>query len=149
MTKHDFIKRCETAYDLGLVTPDTLKLMETWLDAMMRYEGSLAVVTAGFSTTIEPKFNSQGRFFDDIIEKERFRTNNFQNILVRDVDGYKIVTLSSLLTHPCQICAESIRSSHTKHGFCNHTEKERLDKLKYNERKYKLSKIINNGDNQY
>lgn len=124
MNKADFLKRCETIYDLGLLDNNT-HLMYKWLDAIMRYEGN------------------QKDIFEDFIEHEKIRTDNFSKVLVRDVDGYKLIQLSAILDHHCQICAEDTEAWHTRGGFCKHTQEEKQSRSNSNERLYKINNIFN------
>lgn len=39
MTKDELLARVANAYDCGLLSPERLKLLERWLDFVMRFEG--------------------------------------------------------------------------------------------------------------
>lgn len=104
MTKQQFLKRCETIYDLGLADSDTLKLLERWADIVMRFEGGQIWALV------------------DFLQKESERTQRFGNhsILAGDTQGYKIIQIAAILTHPCQKCAEDKDAWHTRAAFCKH-----------------------------
>ena len=102
MTKEQFLKRCETAWNMGLAKPPLLQLMYNWCDAIMRYEGN------------------QMHYFHDFFENEKSRTKDFTKTLANDTEGYKIIQLTSLLNHPCQKCAEDTNAWHTRSAFCEH-----------------------------
>ena len=104
LTKKDFLKRCETIYDCGLVKDDVLRLSSQWADAMLRLQGG------------------QLDYFIDIMEQERKRTNRFSSseTLANDPVGYRVIQLNAILTHPCQKCAEDKEAWHTRPAFCNH-----------------------------
>lgn len=114
MTKEQFLKRCETIYDMGLADEPILKLLDQWVDAVMRYEGG-----QGSFQTHEHQLD----YWRQFVEKERKRTNRFANnrILANDVEGYKIIQLAAILAHPRQCCAEDKDEWHTRSGFaCSH-----------------------------
>jgi len=107
MTKEEFLNRCATAWEAGLITPETLRLLESWADSVMRLEGG------------------QINFWSQFIEAERRRTDSFHpsRTLANDHTGYKIIQLVSVFTHPCQKCAEDPNAWHTRPKFCPHKEK--------------------------
>lgn len=107
VNKDEFIKRCENIWDSGLASPKRLKLMEAWLDAIMRYEGG------------------QTQNFADFLSDEGQRLEGFKSskVLANDADGYALIQLAAILTHPCQICAEDRKAWWTRPGFCPHREK--------------------------
>ena len=95
MSKDDFLARCALAYDVDLITPTTIGLLDVWIDMVMRYEGSLSPLGG----------QQQLNYFRDILEDEAVRTEGFKNVLVSDVEGYKVIKLIAIFSHPCQICA--------------------------------------------
>lgn len=109
MTKDEFLKRCETIYDSGLARPEVLRLMNRWVDAVMRFEGG-------------QRNEFQLHIWEQFIEDERRRTDGFANLktLANDMDGYDIIKLVAILVHPCQACAESTEAWHTRPAFCEH-----------------------------
>ena len=114
LTKEQFLKRCATAYDIGLVTTESLKLLELWVDNWMRLEHSfLGNGQTQMSTVL---------FF---LESEKQRLQQTPNsvhlsTLASDSGGYTIVKLTALLGHSCQTCAEDKNAWHTRSGFCPH-----------------------------
>lgn len=106
MTKEQFLKRCETIYEMGLADRDVLNLLSNWTDAIMRYEGG--------------QINS----FHEIMEKEYNRTHGFSGYetLANDALGYKVIQISAILSQPCQQCAENKNAWHTRTAFCKHKD---------------------------
>jgi len=45
-------------------------------------------------------------------------SENFGNLAADP--AYKTVQLASILTHPCQLCAEDTGAWHTRYAFCKH-----------------------------
>jgi hypothetical protein len=74
--KRDFLARCANAFDAGLCTPERLRLLDKWIDAVMRFEGG------------------QTAYFADFIEAESQRTNHFHyaHVLAGDVEGVRART---------------------------------------------------------
>jgi len=105
LTKEQFLKRCETIYDLGFARKKILSLLYEWVDAVLRLEGS------------------QVHYWIDFLVKEKARTKNFSNVLARDKE-YALCCLTAILDHPCQQCAEDRDAWHTRSSFCNHKKKE-------------------------
>lgn len=108
MKRNEFLRRCETIYDKGLIRPETVSLLEKWLDLVMRLEG-------GQLTNVV-----------EILYDEKKRTENFagHRTLASDPDGYALIQLAAILSHPCQECAEDKEAWHTRTAFCKH-KKER------------------------
>lgn len=104
MTKEQFIKRCETIYDMGLATNEVLRLMSQWTEAIMRLEGG------------------QTDYFVEVLARERKRTNGFagSETLANDNIGYKVIQLNAVLVHPCQKCGEDKTAWHTRTAYCDH-----------------------------
>jgi len=114
LTKDEFLARCSTAYDIGLVTTESLKLLELWVDNMMRLEHS-------FLGSGQTQMSTVLSFFED--EKRRLQqTPNSVHVstLAADSGGYTLIKLTALLGHHCQICAVDPGAWHTRSGFCPH-----------------------------
>lgn len=109
MTKEQFLARCGNAYDAGLCTPEQLRLLDRWLDFVMRFEGGQMAYVAEF------------------IEQESRRTNHFHRhgTLANDGDGYALIQLAAILTHPCQSCATEPehKAWWTRPAFCEHKKR--------------------------
>lgn len=107
LTKEQFLARCGNAFDMGLITPETLRLLERWLDFVMRFEGG------------------QMNYVADFIEAEARRLERFypQKTLANDADGYKLIQLAAILGHRCQACAQSQHAWHTRAAFCEHAHR--------------------------
>lgn len=105
MTKAQFLNRCNTAWTAGLIRPSTLKLLDQWIDMVMRLEGG------------------QLDMFSDLLDSESRRTGGFTMKLANDRDGYDIVQLSAILNHPCQQCAEDTKAWWTRTAFCQHKKR--------------------------
>jgi len=104
MTKEQLFKRFETAYKMGLLTPEVLKLMDRWTEGYHRLLGG------------------QLEYFLDTLNAEADRTGRFHPSmqLANDKNGYKVIQLMAILTHHCQTCAEDTEAWHTRSGFCPH-----------------------------
>ena len=99
--------RLRNAHGMGLLSADVLGLAYQWADFVLRLEGGQTANAAEF------------------LQNERERTQNFSGgkTLANDELGYKVITLLSLLTHPCQKCAEDPSAWHTRPAFCEHKPK--------------------------
>lgn len=103
-TKEEFLARCATAYDAGLVTFERLRLLERWTDAMMRLEHSW--LSHG---------QTQMRTVLDFMEAERERiSKNSGQTLAGDTEGYKLIQLTALLGNVCDECATDPRAWWTR-----------------------------------
>lgn len=111
LTEDQFIARCRVAYRYGLGRPEVARLMRDWLDAVMRYEHSM--LSDG---------QTQGRDWLDFLKAEDERTGRGQRTLANDPEGYALQQIAAVFAHPCQLCAESLGSWHTRPGFCPHKE---------------------------
>ena len=102
--KQDFLARCANAFDAGLCTPERLRLLDKWIDAVMRFEGG------------------QTAYFADFVADESRRTTHFHpsRTLANDVDGYALVQIAAILNHPCQTCATDPKAWWTRAAFCDH-----------------------------
>lgn len=109
MTKSEFLKRCETIYIAELASEEVFKLLNRWVDAIMRLEGGQ---TGAFAT---------------FLNYEKSRLLNFlpSKVLANDVNGYKIIQLAAILSHPCQDCAEDKAAWWTRSGFCTHVTRKK------------------------
>jgi hypothetical protein len=114
-TKEEFLKRCETIYEMGFVSRDTFTLMSRWLEAINRYE--------------QGYFNNdlvQMQIFEGIMSWEKKRTKNFTKTLAGDAEGYSLIKIAAVLCHPCQKCAEDKNAWHTRQAFCEHKERRTI-----------------------
>lgn len=109
MTEKEFLARCKTIWDAGLATPERLRLLERWIEMVMRLEGG------------------QLNYFSEMLESERERLDGFRSgrTLANDADGYALVQMAAILVHPCQACAEDKNAWWTRAAFCEH--KKRVD----------------------
>jgi hypothetical protein len=111
MDKEQFLARCGNAYDMGLCSPERLKLMERWLDFVMRFEGGQMSLVADFLMAEKRRCNAPG-------------PGMAIGRLAGDDDGYALCHLAAILTHPCQACAVDSGAWHTREAFCDHKGKE-------------------------
>lgn len=104
MTRDEFLARCANAYDAGLARDEVLRLLERWAELVARLEGG------------------QLHIVIDLLSQENERTNWFRQNLSGDKDGYDVIQLAAILTHPCQLCATSPNAWWTRSGMCSHRE---------------------------
>jgi hypothetical protein len=104
MSKEEFLARCANAYDAGLCTPERLRLLERWLDFVLRFEGG------------------QMSYVAEFMDSESERTNHFRGskTLASDRDGYSLIEFAAILSHHCQQCATSRDAWWTRPAFCDH-----------------------------
>lgn len=104
ITKEQFLRRCENAYDMGLAKPEILKHLMAAYDAMHRFEGG------------------QVEHFVEFLVSEQERTFYFRNDmqLANDELGYACIQFLAILVHRCQLCAEDPKAWHTRQAFCSH-----------------------------
>lgn len=112
MTKEQFLARCANAYDMGLCSDLNLNLLDSWLDAVMRFEGG------------------QLRHWVEFLEQENKRLNGFdsRNTLANDKHWYEIIQIAAILSHHCQECATDPKAWHTRSEFCNHKKDSNVNK---------------------
>lgn len=103
-SKAAFLARCATAYDAGLCTLDRLRILQRWVEIVMRLEGG----QLGYAV--------------EMLAAESERTAGFRSgaVLANDSEGYAAVQLLALLTHHCQQCATDPGAWWTRPGFCQH-----------------------------
>ena len=117
LDKKAWLARCETAFDKGLTDMEVLTLAQRWIDFVMRLEHTL------FSYG-----QSQGQLVWDFLEQEKNRlADNMNRTLAGDNEAYKAFELLSILSHPCQKCAESVEAWHTRPNYCTHRERSTID----------------------
>lgn len=104
MTREDFLARCANAFDAGLIRPETIRLLDRWTDAVMRFEGG------------------QMNWVADFIAIERERLDGFRSggTLAGDGDGYDLIRFAAILHHHCQTCATDLNAWWTRAAFCPH-----------------------------
>lgn len=136
MTKEDFLARCATAYDMGLVTPERAALMSRWLDVVMREGHSrLCDYRSVAGSSYQDQHDTVRRFWThswgEIARLQRNSLARFGDsgdaaiaTLANDVDGYSIIQFAAVLSHPCQICATDRAQWHTRPAFCPHQRDE-------------------------
>jgi len=107
LTKEEYMERCSTAYDVGLVSSEVLTLLKDWTNFVMRLEGGHIDSVAMF------------------LASEKARTDHFIHTMHSDRVGLRGITLLNLLAHPCQTCATDPFAWWTQNGKCTH--KERYD----------------------
>lgn len=122
ITKEQFLKRCATAWDAGYVDLWGLKRARNSLDLVMR----LKAAYVGFNR------DSSGNDLIAEIGVEGHQGEMAISSLVNeieiapkkklacDTEAYQAIQFVSLLTHPCQKCAEDKDAWHTRAGFCPH-----------------------------
>lgn len=116
MTKEQFLKRCETIYDMGYFKNRNISsMLRNATDTFLRLRSVYAKAPNLFE---EIKKDHQGSIACDALEYEL----DTQKTLGNDPDLYLALNLSCILDHPCQLCAEDHHSWHTRYGFCNHAK---------------------------
>lgn len=111
LTKEKWLARCANAFDMGLVTRERMHLLDMWVDTALR----AGAVACGV--------RQQCEYLVDFMEAERRRLSDgaaFPHTLASDVDGYSLVRLAAIFSHPCQKCAEDRNAWHTRSAFCEH-----------------------------
>ncbi len=123
ITKAQWMKRCESAWSAGLVTPSVLHLISQWADIVLRAEHTL------FSIGGQSQGDMVWLFLER--ERERLKAQNHLSVgtLASDTTGYNVVKLTALLQHPCQQCAEDPKAWHTRTAFCNHARKSKRSSI--------------------
>ena len=112
MDKKQFLKRCETAWDMGVITEMRLDLIERCLDFVMRLDH-----------TMFGRFQTQGDLVWNFLEAEKERIGHGNRTLANDTDLYSALQFAAVLCHPCQSCSEDKNAWHTRRGFCGHDKK--------------------------
>lgn len=107
LKKEQFLKRCETAWDMGIITEFRLDLVEKCLDFVMR-----------FNNTIFSHGQTQGRYVWDFLLREKERIGD--RSLANDTDLHSAIQFAAILAHPCQKCGEDKNAWHTRRSFCQH-----------------------------
>lgn len=104
LTRSEFLARCSNAYDTGHAAPQNLEILARWVEIVARLQtGQL------------------GMALDHLREEEQ-RTGGFGVSGANDTEGYRVVELAAILTHPCQECAVSPDAWWTRPGFCTHRD---------------------------
>jgi hypothetical protein len=115
MTKEQFLKRCETAWDMGLINEERLDHIYQCLDFVMR-----------LGHTFFSNGQSQGDMVWGFLENERQRIiKNKQMTLASDSDLMAEANFAAVLSHPCQLCGEDTGAWHTRRGFCAHRDEKK------------------------
>lgn len=109
MTREQFLKRCETAWDMGLINHLRMDLVEKCLDFVMRLDH-----------TMFGQFQTQGDLVWEFLKNEKERVG--RRTLANDTDLYAGIQFAAILSHPCQSCSEDKNAWHTRRGFCAHRE---------------------------
>src|SRR5438552_358424 len=101
LTRQQLFARFETAYKMGLLSPEIFTLMERWCDAVHRLQGG------------------QFDYFIAAMDAEAERTDRFSHYktLANDTLGYQVIQLLAILTHPCQVCSTDTEAWHTRSGW--------------------------------
>lgn len=107
LTKAEWLKRCETAYDIGLTDRSQMVMLERWLDFVMRLEHT-------FFSHGQSEFLTCWQFLEE--EKERIQENN-GHTLASDHQGYNMIKFAAILSNYCQSCAEDPTAWHTRACF--------------------------------
>ena len=144
MTKEEFLARCAVCYDMGLAREDVLRLMNRWVDVVMReghsrlcdlrhvvggeYHQDQWEAVHGFWYRLGGELgrlhrNSLKRF--PAVDGERYTG---LATLANDTDGYAIIQLAAILSHPCPRCATDPHAWHTRPGFCTHRQEKEVRK---------------------
>lgn len=114
LTKEEFLKRCETIYDLKLLE-DPSKLRSA-TEVYLRLRHVYSEHPEAFE---EIKRNHQGKIA--IEELTNWGTDiKKENFGYLASDQYNLVEAASILAHPCQKCAVDKKAWHTRYSFCKH-----------------------------
>lgn len=102
MTREEFLARCGNAFDTGRARPEVFRVMERWLEIVMRLQGGQLALALSY------------------LRDEAERTRGFQTRLANDQDGYAALEFAAILAHHCQRCATDRDAWWTRPGFCDH-----------------------------
>lgn len=116
MTKEQFLKRCETIYDMGYFKNRNISsMLRNAADTYLRLRSSYAKDPHLFD---EIKKDHQGSISCDALECYLDKSRNLAN----DANVYHALNVSCILDHPCQQCAEDKHAWHTRYSFCDHSK---------------------------
>lgn len=123
MTKQEFLRRCETAYDMGFFNDRTVSShMAHALDAYLRLRH---VIYAYKNDPVWDRLRDldyqAGTALNALIGYGVIADFEPGRTLAGD-PAYEAARCAAVLDHPRQKCAENPRAWHTRYGFCEHKE---------------------------
>jgi len=147
MNKAEFLARCSNAYDCGLITEERMRLMESWLDVVMR-EGHSRVcdIRLARSEYHQDQWNHVNSFWTGYPghipgppqsgEVGRLLRNSKRDFggasepslriciatLANDADGYALIQFAAILTQRCQRCACDPNAAWTRGCHCRNPQ---------------------------
>ncbi len=114
MTKEQFLKRCETIYDMGYFNNrDISSMLRLACDTFLRLRCCYSIHKEKFDDI--SKLHQGSIAVDNIsmfLDEEK--------LLASDNDVYNAMQLACVIDHPCQKCAEDKNAWHTRYAFCHH-----------------------------
>lgn len=114
MTKQQFLKRCETIFDMGFVKDRAvMSYLRYAADSYLRLRFVYATQPDAFEKI---KSDHQGMIAIDNLNYSLDK----EKLLASDDGAYKSEVVASILDHPCQKCAEDKFAWHARYGFCSH-----------------------------
>ena len=116
MTKKDFLKRCETLWEMGFFKDRKIsQSLRAACDAFLRLRDVYARHGDWFENI---KRDTQGEIAIDNLTN--FHSFDKTKTLANDDIAYNALYAASVLDHLCQACAEDKNAWHTRYAFCKH-----------------------------
>ena len=115
MTRQEFLRRCETIYDMGFFNDrSTSTFLQKATDCYMRMRSAYARDKEWFQKIA---CDFQGGIAVENIDYCLDKNHT----LAADKNVYNAQVIACILDHPCQLCAEAKNAWHTRYGFCDHS----------------------------
>lgn len=115
MNKSEFLKRCETIWELGLT--DNLAMLRSATEVFTRLRYIFKIHPEYFDLI---KTDTQGNIALNELTGCGVDMNDFRFGDLANDSSYRLVRLACILAHPCQKCGEDKYATHTIYGFCRH-----------------------------
>lgn len=121
MTKAEWLRRCETVYDMGFVKDRSVtNVLRHMAEAGLRLRHVLSLHPELFSG-IEK--DHQGGMAMSSLKCDWEHKNGvdvLRHTLAGDKNAYAAECMASVFDHPCQRCGEDKNAWHTRYSYCNH-----------------------------
>lgn len=121
MNKEQFLKRCETIWNSGLVNEELFSMLRSSTEVYGRLRHVYKYAPERFKEIEGHEYNNSSENIQgEIAIRELI---GHQDGLFGQLAGdkaYQLTQMASILAHPCQKCAEDKNAWHTRYGFCEH-----------------------------